>query len=137
MLQPHIAGHSYEGKVNGTIQIYESCIKHYGLERQWDAAKILAPGPQDHLNIPGEIFGNKAFTLQDVVRHMYDIEADDARFRRSIDMNATERGDYFLTLRKEYPRRRSFSRHTLRISHISPEMRQSLEKGIGIKISQE
>ena len=48
---PHIAGHSYEGKVNGTIQVYEALTRHYGLEGGWDPQRILGPGPEDDLEL--------------------------------------------------------------------------------------
>jgi erythronate-4-phosphate dehydrogenase len=44
---------------------------------------------------------------------MYEIRADDARLRATLDAPPDQRGAAFSRLRKEYPRRREFSRFVL------------------------
>ncbi|HSR87337.1 MAG TPA: 4-phosphoerythronate dehydrogenase, partial [Pontiella sp.] len=40
---PHIAGHSYEGKLNGTIACYNECCNFFEMPRTWDLAASLPP----------------------------------------------------------------------------------------------
>ncbi|MBX2818696.1 MAG: 4-phosphoerythronate dehydrogenase, partial [Rhodothermaceae bacterium] len=47
----HIAGYSYEGKVNGTIMVYDAFMDHFGMNPTWDSEEILAPMPGDHLDV--------------------------------------------------------------------------------------
>lgn len=106
---PHIAGHSYEGKVNGTIQIYEALTNHYNLDGGWSPASVLAPTAEDALDLQhvSEALRFEEY-MHEVVKQMYDIEQDDQRFRQSLNQPPNERGAYFLALRKGYPRRRCF-----------------------------
>jgi len=46
--------------------------------------------------------------LYNLLRTVYDIEADDKRMRNMIKVKREERGNYFDRLRKEYPLRREF-----------------------------
>lgn len=132
---PHIAGHSYEGKVNGTIQIYEALTSHYGLDGGWDPERILAPGPKDNLALdPGSLDAPAASVLRRLVKQMYDIEADDRRFRQSVDMSPPERSEYFLALRKTYPRRRAFDMHELHEPVQDEHLAGSLNHALKIKL---
>lgn len=85
---PHIAGYSFDGKVNGTRMIYEAACRHFGMETVW---RPVLPAVRA-IDLSGE--------LRDVVRRMYDIVVDDAALRANI------RG--FDKLRAQYPVRREF-----------------------------
>ena len=118
----HIAGYSYEGKVLGTIMIYEACVQHFGLENTWEPETVLAPGANDQLDLHLPEASDRAEdTLHHLVKQMYDIERDDRNMRKAIKLSAAETGSYFLRLRKEYPRRRTFSRHRLSTSGLHDE----------------
>ena len=133
---PHIAGHSYEGKVNGTIQIYEAFTRHYDMDGGWDPQSILKPTSEDQLTLSMPAAqANKQRILDDLVRQMYDVEADDQLFRQSLDMYEEERKAFFLGLRKEYPRRRTFALHALNVGlAMSQQFKQQLQDGLGITI---
>ena len=135
---PHIAGHSYEGKVNGTIQIYQAYTQHYGLDDRWDPQSILAPAAEDHLQLKWPAGGIETEAgLRSLVQQMYDIEADDASFRRSIALPEDERGALFLKLRKDYPRRRTFALHKLNPAVALREKEKSvLRYGLGIDVDE-
>lgn len=134
---PHIAGHSYEGKVNGTIQIYESFIQHYKMDSTWDAQRILAPSAEDKLDLDvPDVPVRTEDGLRALVDQMYDISADDLLFRKSMTMSADDRTAFFLRLRKEYPRRRSFLIHELTgTGQLGREVEQALTQGLGIKVA--
>lgn len=99
---PHIAGYSFDGKVNGTRQIYEAACVHFGRKTTWDPTPLL-PTPE----CPEISLGN-GDTVAGCVRKVYDILADDARMRETLALPKAERAAYFDRLRKEYPRRREF-----------------------------
>ena len=133
---PHIAGYSYEGKVLGTIMIYESCVQHFGLEQTWNPETILVPGAEDELDLE---MPDASYELEDSLHHlvqqMYDIERDDRALREAITLGKNEIGTYFLKLRKEYPRRRTFSMHRLRTPGLQDEMTiQRIQQGLGVQV---
>ncbi len=129
---PHIAGHSYEGKVNGTIQIYEAFTQHYGVDGGWDPASILQPASEDHLvlDMPAGVQGEEAW-LRDVIHQMYDVTVDDADFRKMLDLTKEAQGPFFLASRKGYPRRRTFKLHHFEEGvTLEQTTKQKLEKGL-------
>ena len=119
---PHIAGYSYDGKVNGTIQIYQAFVEHHGFESKWDPERILRPTSEDHLELTSwDPTQNEEANVSRIVEEMYDIEADDRRFRKIANMPAQECKEYFWHLRKTYPRRRSFHWFELRCEPVVSE----------------
>lgn len=132
---PHIAGHSYEGKVNGTIQVYEALTRYLNQSGGWDIESVLRPGPEDRLELSMSFQGLDTIPgVHALVKQMYDIEVDDQRFRPVIPMSSAEGMAFFLNSRKDYPRRRSFQMHNLHVSGGLPEStRQILKYGLALK----
>ena len=133
---PHIAGYSYEGKVLGTIMVYDACVQHFNLEKVWNPDTVLAPEKQDQLDLHvPEASGLDEGILHSLVKHMYDIEADDRIFRNVTSQSTSEGAEYFMKLRKEYPRRRTFSMHRLVTSDsISKADGRYISLGLGVQI---
>jgi erythronate-4-phosphate dehydrogenase len=101
---PHIAGYSFDGKVNGTRQIYEAACRFLGTTPAWDATCLL-PAPEcPHVAVDGA----SAKAVHDAARAVYDIMRDDAAMRQLLAAPAAGRPGLFDRLRKEYPRRREF-----------------------------
>lgn len=116
---PHIAGYSFDGKVNGTRQIYEAASRFLGVQPTWDATPLL-PAPEcPHVTVDGA----SPNAVRDAVRAVYDITRDDAAMRQLLAAPAEERPKLFDRLRKEYPRRREFfnTRATVRPSNPAVE----------------
>ena len=104
---PHIAGHSYEGKVTGTIMVYEAACEFLGVHPSFDPQPFM-PSPM----VP-EIFINAdkmtdEQALHAIVSKVYDIKKDDEKLRGISDKNGNDRKLYFDNLRKTYPMRREF-----------------------------
>lgn len=131
---PHIAGHSFEGKVNGTIQIYESMTGHFNVDGGWNPEEVLKASPEDLLEHSWSAEKDTEAGLRELLKEMYDIEADDATFRASLSKPAEEHGPYFLKLRKEYPRRRSFERHQVNAADASDDVKWILTEVLRVKI---
>jgi erythronate-4-phosphate dehydrogenase len=72
---PHIAGHSLEGKLNGTVQTYEAACRFFKTEPTWDPAPLLPPIEVPELEIdPRGKTDNEV--LAEAVAAVYDITAD-------------------------------------------------------------
>lgn len=94
---PHIAGHSFDGKVAGTRMIYEAACRFLGRVPAWPDGVPPREELKVHVENP---------SLLDAVRASYDIEADHASLRELLDAERPEQA--FDGFRKSYRRRREF-----------------------------
>lgn len=99
---PHIAGYSFDGKVNGTTMIYEAACAHLGVATDWDPTPLLPPAPHPELQLDSD----DALTRS--VCAAYAIMEDDAALRAQSAQPEADRAAYFDNLRKKYRRRREF-----------------------------
>jgi erythronate-4-phosphate dehydrogenase len=111
---PHIAGYSYDGKINGTRMVMEAMCRHFGLAREWDPAPLMPPPAVPRVRVAGGLAVQQA--LRQAIRSAYDIEADDGRLREVAGKPAEERGRFFSTLRKKYAVRREFPSMTVELA---------------------
>jgi len=110
---PHIAGYSFDGKVNGTRMIYQALCVFFKKPTTW---KPILPSP----NVPRiEMTASSDEDDEGVLRRMahriYDITADDAALRKNVQA--------FDKLRAEYPVRREFFNTELALRGASEELR--------------
>ena len=134
----HIAGYSYEGKVNGTIMVYDAFMDHFGMDPTWDSEEILAPMPGDSLDLqlPFTKEYDHQAVLSYLVQQMYDIEADNQLLKESLAVPNDERAAFFLKLRKQYQRRRTFTRHALSgAQQLDAELQKKITEGLGIRLT--
>lgn len=126
---PHIAGHSLDGKANGTFMIYAALCKHLGVPLTWSPAQSLPPTIVPSIRIvPNQKSDDEI--LGEVVEKMYDLEADYRRMRELLSASPNERPRLFDGLRKNYPVRREF--HTTSVTLPRNQKRlQRLLQGIG------
>jgi len=119
---PHIAGYSYDGKVNGTTMVYEAACRFLGIEPQWNPEDAMPTPemPEVHLDATGR---EDEAVLHELVARVYPIERDDETLRATADLAANERGRTFDRLRKEYPRRREFGHTRVRLDGASDSLR--------------
>ena len=126
---PHIAGYSFDGKVNGTRQIYEAACRFLGREPAWDPGPLL-PAPEcSEVEVDGSA-QNVVAQARKAVFSVYDVRQDDARMRAILDAPPQKRAALFDRLRKEYPRRREFFNTRIAINPPNPTLEAMLE-GIG------
>lgn len=130
---PHIAGHSFDGKVNGTQMLYAAVCKLLGEPERWKPADSLPPTVVPRIEI--ECSGR---TAQDVcseaVAALYNIEDDDARFRATLINADAERGRLFNELRVNYPPRRAFGHTAVVLKGGNDEQRAAII-GLGFRAS--
>lgn len=93
---PHIAGYSYQGKVNGTVSAVQSVARHFGIESLYDY--YPESGIHDHEPIKLDLVDKNHGERAAVFQYNYPIFTDDFRFR--MDPSSFEK------LRSEYQYRR-------------------------------
>lgn len=128
---PHIAGHSFEGKVMGTVMVYREVCRFLGLAPTWSHEPLMPPTLVPHIEVDASGRSDEA-VLRDVVKQLYDIEADDRRFRDSVVPDERVRSKSFDRLRKDYPERREFQYTTVHLRNGSASLRRKLD-GLGFK----
>ena len=104
---PHIAGHSVEGKVNGTRQILEALCAHFQVRHEWDPLPLMPPPLSERVSLPGE--GDFETRLRHALRSCYELREDDRALRRADGPP----GKLFTQLRRNYRDRREFSATTV------------------------
>lgn len=127
---PHIAGYSFDGKVEGTRMIYRAACRQLGVEAKWEPR--LPEAPRARVKIEGK--GKRTEeVLREVALTVYDIEGDDARMRGLIGLGAEEAGKGFDRLRKEYPVRREFYNTEVELRGGDVRTAETL-RGLGFKV---
>jgi len=104
---PHIAGHSFEGKMMGTVMVYREVCKFLGVPAVWSHEPLMPPPLVPEVRVDATGRDDQAI-LWEVVRQVYDLEGDDHRFRASAVADEKERMKNFDRLRSDYPERREF-----------------------------
>lgn len=125
---PHIAGYSYDGKVNGTRQIYEALCAHLDTAPRQSIDSLLPPTTCPEITLDS----SRDDALLVAVSALYDIMRDDRAFREAMEAPKAERGVRFDRLRKAYPMRREFSHTTVRVIPPSAELAKALA-GLGFR----
>ena len=102
---PHIAGYSYEGKVNGTVMIYDALSKYLGIDPHWKPELPQVMSNQIELN------GSETQKelLAKLFRKSYSIIDDDILLRQGLDLSPDKQAEQFDILRKTYRVRRELS----------------------------
>ncbi len=103
---PHIAGYSYDGKVAGTVMIYEALCRHLNLPFP---SKRRTKEAQEDIDIQG-VHATKQ--LHTAIQHVYDLSRDSERFK-AIEGDPEQRAILFDLQRKNYPERRECSHYRL------------------------
>ena len=99
---PHIAGHSYDGKLRGTILLYQAVTRHFGLAPLWNFAAVARPPAPLVLTAPANA-QDATDWLDGLTRCMYDLRADDARTKTLLNAPLHALASRFSALRTSYP----------------------------------
>ena len=119
----HIAGYSFEGKVNGTKMIYDALCKFHNIKPTWQPE--LPPIERKNLQLSdGKSDEEKLYKLFSA---LCDIEKDDIRLREISKYKLNEQAGYFDLLRKTYPVRREFSNYSVLLSEKEKRLERILE----------
>lgn len=126
---PHIAGYSLEGKANGTKMIYDALCRFANTKPSWQPDLPAVNNSSINLTFDETIENS----INILLKNIYNIEQDDKNLRKLFTLDEKERGNYFDTLRKEYPARREFSNYTVTLENSDTEL-QHILKGLRFKI---
>ena len=126
LASPHIAGHSYEGKLNGTITCYNELCNFFEIPKTWEIAAALPPPavPVVETDCTGR---DDEEVLHDILRQVYDIETDDRLIRDAAAGNEITRARNFDTLRKNYRVRREFMNTEVVLQNASDSLRRKVK----------
>jgi erythronate-4-phosphate dehydrogenase len=132
---PHIAGYSLDGKITGMIMIYKAVCEYFGLGAKFDIEDFLPKPIVPELTI-NPCDGDEQEVLWKAVQKVYDIGKDDRKLRDIIKESAEKKGQYFDSLRKNYPVRREFQNTRVILESPNKSIAEKLA-GIGFRIANE
>jgi erythronate-4-phosphate dehydrogenase len=108
---PHIAGHSLDGKANGTQMIYDAACAFLGVAPTWHPRDALPPPPGPVVVRRRE---DGVAAVLEAVAADYDILADDKSLRKIVDSG--DDGRQFRHYREHYPERRELDGRTVKLA---------------------
>jgi erythronate-4-phosphate dehydrogenase len=103
---PHIAGYSFEGKLNGSLMIYQALAEFLGL----NAAQVNARVDAVKKEVLGKPEPLKASSINEAVLQTYDLSADNQLIEGAIASGEAMK-TAFDKLRKAYWQRREFGHY--------------------------
>lgn len=129
---PHIAGYSYDGKLNGTEMIYQALCTHLDKTPQASLAQLVPSLENNLLTIDHTIASQSSVfqIAQSLIKQVYDIAADDARLRdlaRQARNGQAHFAEGFDGLRKHYPKRREFHNYQVSLPGLADADKQWLQ----------
>ena len=127
---PHVAGHSYEGKLAGTATCRRRLCEYFELPQRPLPPPVDLPAPEVELDAAGQ---DDEALLAAAIRSVYDPERDDRNLRAMAPLDEIERARAFDALRGNYPVRREFSAARLRLRNASADLKRKFA-GIGFSI---
>lgn len=101
---PHIAGYSWEAKVEATRRVYRGVCEHFGLTASWEGPLEIPTARVD----PVTLEGLSSSALTDHVWQGYPIALDDATLRQGLSLTDGTMGEHFSILRNGYKPRREY-----------------------------
>ena len=120
---PHIAGYSFDGKVNGTLMIYRAACNFFGIEPTWQPN--IPPPPVPQYEVVFETTVNDEDVLRHPIQRVYNIMSDDSALRKNILA--------FDGLRADYPVRREFF-NTEIVLHAATESLRAKFAALGFRL---
>lgn len=127
---PHIAGHSLDGKLRGTHQIYTALCRHLGLPARLGLDDLLPRPPVSRLVLEGGLDAEE--TLRLCLRAVYDVRRDhDSLLRESRRLGMAAGFD---ACRANYPLRRELSTLNLELGEAASAHAAWLQ-GAGLRLA--
>lgn len=127
---PHIAGYSFEGKVTGTLMVYEALSEFLNTPKKWKPEFEVVPNNK----ITIEENDDYNIILKKLFEKSYKIIEDDKKLREIINKKDAEKDKYFDMLRKNYPKRRELNNFEAKLKKEN-EKTENLLKVLRVKIN--
>ena len=109
LITPHVAGHSFDGKVNGTVMIYRAACEFLGRPATWNPAPLLPPPTVKRIVLSGD--ADDESLLRCAVLTVCDPRRTDDPKMRDMVRHARDPdtlAKWFAGYRRSYPIRREF-----------------------------
>lgn len=126
---PHIAGYSFEGKVQGTKLIYDALCRLLNINPTW---KPNYPSISDQIMLEPGL--DSIRHINAVIKKVYDIESDSDNLKSALKLDLKVRGNHFDLLRKNYPLRREFCNYRITKENPSDESLKKLFSSLRFKV---
>ena len=126
----HIAGYSYEGKVTGTLMIYNALAKHLAVNPNWKPK--LAEVVNNKIEISG--IESDEEMLQKIFNKSYNVMDDDKFLREGLSLPNDEKSEHFDKLRKNYKIRRELNNYRTTLNSDN-EKSKNLMNVLRLKLS--
>jgi erythronate-4-phosphate dehydrogenase len=123
----HIAGHSFEGKLNGTIACYNELCNFFEVPKTWDIGATLPQPPVPILEVDCTGRDDEEI-LHQLIKAVYDIETDDTLIRKAAVADEIVRARNFDALRRQYRTRREFGSTQIHARNAQPELIQKIRQ---------
>lgn len=131
---PHIAGHSFDGKLLGTEMIHNALCGFAGIAPTWKAADYLPNLKQAaSASLDG---GDVISAVADLVLQVHPLMEDDSAMRKLREASASGVSAQFDALRRNYPERREFAAWPVRLhggDAITCEQATAILHGLGFR----
>jgi erythronate-4-phosphate dehydrogenase len=105
---PHIAGHSLEGKEQGTVMVFQQLCQHLGIVSPVNVTDIVNTETSALPRLSNKSHSSPEDILNQVLLAAYPIMEDNARLR-AWHQSGQPMAKYFDRMRKDYPIRREYS----------------------------
>ena len=129
---PHIAGYSFEGRLNGTVQCHHALCRAFGLTPNWTPPRAITHPTLPVLELDAAQLDVES-ALARILLAAYDLTADDRALRAGAAAEGKAWGQHFDGLRKNYPERREFAARSARLANASPLLLELL-RGFGFAV---
>lgn len=120
---PHIAGYSYEGKVNGTKILYDKFCEFLNVEKKWNAPLL-----KEKSELLIQYLYKKEKLFYKIVNEVYDLKIDSDEFINLMKSDEKIIGINFDKLRKDYKLRKEFNNYKIKSSCLKDETIKQLLK---------
>lgn len=129
LASPHVAGYSLEGKVNGTIMIFNALNTFLGTNYHFD---FTLPEVKNNLleYNQADLDINK---FNELLKRIYDIDSDTNQMKKMLYFNREDRVKYFDEMRKNYSLRREFNNYRIK---LKSDKLKNLFEGLRFRVSE-
>ncbi len=110
---PHLAGHSYEARLNATRTLWAAL-------RQWRGEPLAAPP----ITLPTMVAARCLPAhggIRALLASVYPLAAHDVRMRVALALDATRSGAHFDAIRRRYALRREFGAYSVACTGLAPD----------------
>jgi erythronate-4-phosphate dehydrogenase len=117
---PHIAGYSYDGKVQGTEMVYKALCQFLGLPSRHSSGQFLEEPPLAKMSFTSNADIN--WSIHTAIRACFDVRHDHSLLQASLRLPDELRWKAFDSFRKNYRCRREFSGVKIQLKQVGPEL---------------